>query len=429
VSLLLGNGDGSFQLPTLFGVGSLAYAAAVGDFNGDGAWDLAVVNAASSSVSVLLNLQGTTMSVRTSGTPSAFGQPVTFITAVSASVANSTAPTGTVTLKNGSTTIGSAPVTAGTSTFTSSTLPLGSDSLSLIYSGDTNYQPHTITFVQTVGIAGTTTQISSSLNPAGPNQSITLTATVASNTTGEPTGSVTFTDNGTVTLGSVPVNGSGVATLVTSTLAVGMHNISAAYGGDGNFTGSASSGLPEVVQSADFGLSASTLLPASVAPGSSATSTVTITPVGGFDPSTVALTCSVSPTASPAATCSLGAIAVSNGTGTATLTVVTAGPQAALLLPAAERGSGTLYAFALMIPAMLLGAGGLNKPGRRKLLGFCLIFLVLGGCLLQAACGGGTKSATVPGGNSGTPANAYTVTITGSANGAQQTASVSLTVQ
>ena len=54
VSTLLGNGDGTFQTAVDFGVGSIPYWAAVGDFNGDGRLDMAVANAASSTVSVLL---------------------------------------------------------------------------------------------------------------------------------------------------------------------------------------------------------------------------------------------------------------------------------------------------------------------------------------------------------------------------------------
>src|ERR1039457_5744228 len=55
VSVLLGNGDGTFQAPRTYGVGASPYGAAVGDFNGDGKLDLAVTNYGSSgSVSVLL---------------------------------------------------------------------------------------------------------------------------------------------------------------------------------------------------------------------------------------------------------------------------------------------------------------------------------------------------------------------------------------
>ncbi|MGH8395367.1 MAG: FG-GAP repeat domain-containing protein, partial [Pseudomonas sp.] len=55
VSVLLGNGDGTFQATRNFGAGSGPRSVAVGDFNGDGAQDLAVTNSGSNNVSVLIN--------------------------------------------------------------------------------------------------------------------------------------------------------------------------------------------------------------------------------------------------------------------------------------------------------------------------------------------------------------------------------------
>jgi len=54
VSVLLGNGDGTFQAPQNFGVGSAPLAVAVGSLNSDGVQDLAVANFTSNNVSVLL---------------------------------------------------------------------------------------------------------------------------------------------------------------------------------------------------------------------------------------------------------------------------------------------------------------------------------------------------------------------------------------
>jgi hypothetical protein len=55
VSVLLGNGDGTFQPAQTFGADSLPFSVAVGDFNDDGMPDLAVANFGSTNVSVLIN--------------------------------------------------------------------------------------------------------------------------------------------------------------------------------------------------------------------------------------------------------------------------------------------------------------------------------------------------------------------------------------
>ena len=54
VAILLGDGTGSFSGATSFGVGSFPYGVAVGDFNRDGRQDLAVANGHGDSVSILL---------------------------------------------------------------------------------------------------------------------------------------------------------------------------------------------------------------------------------------------------------------------------------------------------------------------------------------------------------------------------------------
>src|SRR5439155_11212913 len=60
VTVLLGNGDGSFRTPQSYPIGMNPTSVAVGDFNGDGKLDLAVANAGTypdytdGSVSILL---------------------------------------------------------------------------------------------------------------------------------------------------------------------------------------------------------------------------------------------------------------------------------------------------------------------------------------------------------------------------------------
>ena len=74
VSVMLGNGDGSFGDATHFSVGDRPTAVAVGDFNLDGRPDLAVVNAASDTVTILLGKGDG--SFNTAGTLSVHSRPI-----------------------------------------------------------------------------------------------------------------------------------------------------------------------------------------------------------------------------------------------------------------------------------------------------------------------------------------------------------------
>jgi hypothetical protein len=93
--------------------------------------------------------------------------------------------------------------------------------------------------------AATTTALSASATTAVYGQSVAFTATVTSGSSPVSVGSVTFTD-GSVTLGTVAVNGSGQAVYSTSTLGVAgsPHTITATYSpGGGSQTSSATANL------------------------------------------------------------------------------------------------------------------------------------------------------------------------------------------
>src|SRR2546422_3325299 len=54
ISVLLGNGDGTFQAAQTFAAGASPWSVTAGDFNNDGKQDLAAANFGSADVSVLL---------------------------------------------------------------------------------------------------------------------------------------------------------------------------------------------------------------------------------------------------------------------------------------------------------------------------------------------------------------------------------------
>jgi hypothetical protein len=95
----------------------------------------------------------------------------------------------------------------------------------------------------TVGTNATTTSLNSSKNPSAFGEPVTFTATVSG---AGATGTVTFKD-GSNLLGTGTLNGSGLATFTISTLAVGTHSISAAYGGAASFAESTSTALAQLV--------------------------------------------------------------------------------------------------------------------------------------------------------------------------------------
>ena len=104
----------------------------------------------------------------------------------------------------------------------------------------------------------TTTSLASSPNPSVSGQSVTFTATVSiagpgSNALANPTGTVTFYDNG-VAIGTGTLSGTATdtATFTTSTLSTASHTITAAYtSGDGSFNASpVSASINQVVNKA-----------------------------------------------------------------------------------------------------------------------------------------------------------------------------------
>ncbi len=206
----------------------------------------------SSAVTVTINPAGiaTTTTLTSSTNPSVFGQSVTFTATVTPSSGSGT-PTGSVTFYAGSTPLGTATLSSKKASLKTTSVPVGSQVITAVYSGDTTYAPSTsAVLTQTVNLDSTTTKVTSSANPSVYGQSVTLTATVkaASPGSGTPTGTVTFYD-GTTNLGSGTLSG-GTATLSPTFSVVGSHSITVAYSGDPDFTASTSPALTQTVNQA-----------------------------------------------------------------------------------------------------------------------------------------------------------------------------------
>ncbi len=155
-----------------------------------------------------------------------------------------------VTFYDGSTSIGAGTLAGGKATLKTTTLPVGSETITVAYGGDSNFlSSSSAVLIQTVHQDSTTTRLTSSVNPSVYGQTVVFTATVAASApgSGTPTGTVTFFLDGSNALGSGTLTG-GAATITTAALAVGSHVITAVYNSDPNFTGSTSSGQSQRVK-------------------------------------------------------------------------------------------------------------------------------------------------------------------------------------
>ena len=189
----------------------------------------------------------TTLSVQSSPNSPVFGQSVTLTATVNHSAPSASTPTGTVNFYFGTTSLGSGTVSGGLATLTVSNLAGGTQVLQTFYSGDTNFLASSNAIFLTVNQAATSTELTAAPNPTAYGQPATLTATVTATPpgTGAVNGAVTFY-NGATSLGSSTLSG-GTATLTVSNLPVGTNNLTAVYAINGDYTGSTSTSVAQVV--------------------------------------------------------------------------------------------------------------------------------------------------------------------------------------
>ena len=354
-------------------------------------------------------------------TPSAYNinvnQALTVGVSVNGESADGGAPTGTASLTistyNGGT---QTLVVSGESSTTSfsvpaNSLPVGTDTVTVSYSGNTNYAAGTASV--TITVTKTTPTITWGAVPASMNQSATLPVTVTVNAAGglgTPTGSITLT-SGTYNSGAQAINGSGVLnyTIPAYSLPVGNDVITATYSGDSNYgTANGNSTSINVIGSSYSITASNVTLTAGATTGN--TSNITITPSGGYA-GTVTWTAAVqtaptgavgTPTFTYSPTGGLVFTAASSTAQTGTVTVGTTANSAAK-----GPGSGPLTHAGLVKTGWFTAAGGsilasfllFLVPGKlaarsRKLRSMMMaLFMVCAVSFVVIGCGSGGSSA------------------------------------
>jgi Bacterial Ig-like domain (group 3)/FG-GAP-like repeat len=390
VAVLLGNGDGTFKPAVIYDADAFPFTITTGDFNGDGKLDLALTDFDSAKISFLLgNGNGTFQ------------------------------PHFEVALLNSLAGLAGGPVGLTTGDFN------GDGLLDLVTNNTSTSGQHLVDLLPQIRIA-TSTTLSADVNPVLAGSSVTFTATVATVPASSmvPTGSVTFNDGATA-LGTVTLDNTGHASLKTSSLSAGTHSLTAVYAPSGGFAGSTSAALAESVE--DFSLS-SNPTSATVTAGSTASYTLSVTPAGGFNQA-VLLSCTGAPSL---AMCTVSpASATLDGTNAKTVTVQVTTTARSMLAPRFRfrppaTGRYRVQPLILWLLGFALVASLLTGMRRQPRLGFAMMaFLVL----LAAACGGGGNPSTpAGGGNPGTPVGTYMLTVTGTAGSLSHKATVTLTV-
>jgi hypothetical protein len=252
--LLEGNGDGTFQSEQIFSsVGDLTSSIAVVDVNGDGKLDLLALNGCGStdcskgtegSALVRLNNYFAPTSTSLSAVPRSSVYGQSVTLTATVESSGLDVPTGKVFFQQNGVGFGSAVLNSGVAVFRTTQLAVGSISVTAKYSGDA------------FSAKSSAAQITQTVTRA--HVTLILTATPNPSQLGKsvkftatftsngslPKGTVTFS-NGTTTLGTAPIN-AGKAVFFTTALPEGTDKIVATYGGSSDYS-SASGSISQVV--------------------------------------------------------------------------------------------------------------------------------------------------------------------------------------
>jgi hypothetical protein len=317
-------------------------------------------------------------------------------------------------------------------------LDLGSHTLTVNYSGDTNYAAATGSTTFTVTQAQPFfTFMQANPSTVNANQRLTLTAQLYGSDFGAaPTGTITFYSGTTALPGTVTYTTSGPsqpylfeASMPYTPATPGVLDISAKYSGDTYYLPATSSPATLTVIGPDFSIAAPSTSINIASPGGTGTGSLTVSALQGFTgtiglsvtcPAGVGITCSLSP--------SSVALSSTTTSATTTLTIATTAPS---MLPPGEKpagpgsGNGLEIALAGIFGlAMLWLAFGKRESERRW--STALGLLVLASLLALSACGGRSKSTPS---SPGTPSGSYTATVLATSGSLSHSITVDFNVQ
>jgi trimeric autotransporter adhesin len=347
-----------------------------------------------------------------------------FPTTLTATVSNAGNGTGTygftgnVSFFDNGKLLGSSAVSTNQATLTVTLFGNVVHAITASYSGDANWNP------STSAAQSLSTSLLPSLLTLGSNiptnssglagLNVIFTATVSSlvAAVADPTATITFYDtfNGSVILlGSstlVPEGPSqSIAVLSTTNLLAGVHSVYAIYSGDNTFLTATSSVLPLIMSDYTVTMVPSTL---TIAGGSSGQASMVVGAVEGF---TGSVTFGCTPPPNTGITCSFSPTTLNGGSGTTTMTVVTAAsPAAAAEHARLERRWNSVVGAALAVLFCFA------LPGRRRSLPKLLLLLCAVGVTCNLGCTVGTATTLVQTGTTasepGTPLGTEIVTVT-----------------
>ncbi len=224
--------------------------------------------------------KGTPTVTATTGTASpTAGSSLQLTASIAPGTTGATSPTGTVIFQIDGTAVGTGVVVSGnpaTSTITITAPSVGSHTLQVVYSGDSNYNTATSTAtVFTVAKSTTTLALTPATTTPVGGSSLLLTATLSApgTATTQPTGSIIFTMDG-ASVGSASLASGTTATLTITAPTSGTHTLQASYVGDNNYSAATS---PAVTINVAKNPTTLTITPSTTTPALGSTVPVTAT--------------------------------------------------------------------------------------------------------------------------------------------------------